>query len=341
MTHQEQQYLDLLKDILEHGEDRSDRTGTGVLSLFGRQMRFDLGKEFPAITTKKLAWKAMSSELLWFLEGSGDERRLREILHGDRNSTKSTIWTANGEADYWKSKAKFEGDLGLVYGTQWRSYRSIDEVFGVHNGQDAGTIKYVDQVTELLDGLKKDPFGRRHIINAWHPGEFDKMALPPCHVMAQFYVSRMTNEDRVNYIKSKGGSYTIQVFTDGTTGYTIPKNQPEGVVIPEYKLSCSMYQRSCDVPLGVPFNIASYSLLTYMVAQVCGFHVGEFIWMGGDCHIYKDQIDGVNEQLKRTPYQLPTLWLNPDVKDLFSFKMDDMKLNNYTHHDPIVMKMAV
>jgi thymidylate synthase len=332
MKHQEQQYLDLLQDILENGEERSDRTGTGTLSLFGRQMRFDLGTEFPAITTKKLAWKAMSSELLWFLEGSGDERRLREILHGDRNSPKPTIWTANGEADYWKSKAKFEGDLGLVYGTQWRAFRSIDEVFGVHNGQDCGTIKYVDQVSELLDGLKKDPFGRRHIINAWHPGEFDKMALPPCHVMAQFYVSKMTDTDIVNYLRSK---VELSGIGNESEDYNADK------VVPEYKLSCSMYQRSCDVPLGVPFNIASYSLLTYMVAQVCGFHVGEFIWMGGDCHIYLDQLDGVKEQLTRTPYGLPQLWLNPEVNDLFSFKMDDMKLENYEHHDPIVMKMAV
>lgn len=329
--HQEYEYLNLLTDILENGEQRSDRTGTGTLSVFGRQMRFNLSKEFPAVTTKKLAWKAMSSELLWFLEGSGDERRLREILHGDRDSPKSTIWTANGEADYWKSKAKYEGDLGLVYGTQWRAYRSIDNVIGVHNGQDCGTIKYVDQVVELLDGLINKPFDRRHIINAWHPGEFDKMALPPCHVMAQFYVSKMTQEDIVNYIRSK-------VELSGIMG---GNNDIEEGVVPEYKLSCSMYQRSCDVPLGVPFNIASYSLLTAMIAQVCGFGVGDFIWMGGDCHIYMDQVDAVKEQLSREPYPLPTLWLNSEIKDLFSFKMDDMKLNDYKHHDPIAMKMAV
>ena len=331
-NHQEYEYLNLLKDILENGEQRSDRTGTGTLSVFGRQMRFNLSKEFPAVTTKKLAWKAMTSELLWFLEGSSDERRLREIIHGDRNSPKSTIWTANSEADYWKSKAKYEGDLGLVYSRQWRAYRSIDDVIGVHNGQDYGTIKYVDQIAELLDGLKNDPFGRRHIINAWHPGEFDKMALPPCHVLAQFYVSKMTAEDKMNYIRSK-----VQIEQIGNE----ESDSVTETIVPEYKLSCSMYQRSMDAFLGCPFNIASYSLLTHMIAQVCGFGVGEFVHMSGDTHIYLNHVDQVKEQLNRTPLPLPKLWLNPDIKDIFKFTMDDIKLIEYQSHDAIKADMAI
>jgi thymidylate synthase len=280
------QYHDLLQDILDNGESRDDRTGVGTISVFGRQLRFDLDSGFPAITTKKLAWKACVGELLWFLEGSRDERRLAEITHGTKEG-KVTIWTPNALAPYWQPKAKFEGDLGKVYGVQWRKWE----------GPRWG--KLIDQVAKVIDSLKNDPYSRRHIISAWNVGELDEMALPPCHVMSQYYVSK-----------------------DG-------------------KLSCHMYQRSVDVFLGLPFNIASYALLTHMLAQVTGMGVGELIISTGDTHIYKDHIDQVKEQLSREEYPLPTLWLNPDINDINSFKMDDIKLQNYQSHDTIKAKMAV
>ena len=279
------EYNDALRFILENGVKSEDRTGEGTLSYFGYQMRFDLSKGFPAVTTKKLAWKAVVSELLWFIEGSGDEKRLREILHGDRNSPKSTIWTANAEADYWKSKAKFDGDLGRVYGVQWRSWQGAD-------GQ------VYDQLKQLISDLINNPYSRRHILNAWNVAELSQMALPPCHTFSQFYV--------------RNG-----------------------------KLSCQMYQRSADFFLGVPFNIASYSLFTHMLAQVCGLEVGEFIHTFGDAHIYLNHIDAVHEQLRREPYDLPTLKINPEIKDIEKFSMNDFELLNYKHHEAIKAPMAV
>jgi len=180
------QYIDLLKDILENGEERGDRTGIGTVSVFGRQLRFDLSKGFPAVTTKKLAWNACKSELIWFIEGSSDERRLAEILYGTRDASKNTIWTGNAQAPYWKSHAKFEGDLGRVYGCQWRTWNTHRLKW---TSSSESEPLYIDQLVNLIDGLKKDPNGRRHIISAWNVGELEQMALPPCHVMSQFYVS--------------------------------------------------------------------------------------------------------------------------------------------------------
>jgi thymidylate synthase len=273
-------YLDALRDVLNNGTVREDRTGTGTIGIFGMQQRYDLSKGFPAVTTKRLAFKACLSELLWFIEGSGDEKRLRELLHGSRDSEKSTIWTANATATYWTPKAKFDGDLGRVYGVQWRDFGGVD------------------QLPQLIEGIKQDPYGRRHIITAWNPAELDQMALPPCHCFAQFYVS-----------------------ADG-------------------KLSCQLYQRSADFPLGIPFNIASYSMFTHMIAQVCGLGVGEFIHTIGDAHIYVNQIEGVKEQLTRDPLPLPTLWLNPEIKDIEKFTMDDVKLINYQSHPTIHFPFA-
>ena len=274
-------YLDSLKFVLENGSVREDRTGTGTIGVFGMQQRYDLTLGFPAVTTKKLAFKACLSELLWFLEGTGDERRLAEILHGTRDTDKRTIWTDNATSDYWKPKAKYDGDLGRVYGVQWRDFGGVD------------------QVVELINGIKKDPYGRRHILTAWNPGQLDQMALPPCHCFAQFYVT-----------------------ADG-------------------RLSCQMYQRSCDMFLGVPFNIASYSLLTHMISQVCGLEAGEFVHVLGDAHIYLNHVEQVKEQLAREPLPLPTLWINPDVKDIFKFTMEDFRLDGYNHHPPIKAPMAV
>jgi thymidylate synthase len=299
----EKQYLDALQQVLENGTVKEDRTGTGTISLFGMQQRYDLSKGFPAVTTKKLAWRAVVSELLWFIEGSGDELRLREILHGSRDSEKSTIWTDNATASYWQPQAQFAGDLGRVYGVQWRQWRQYQERKDMGSAHLGGTRvatdrHEVDQLLNLINGIKQDPHGRRHIISAWNPGELSTMALPPCHVLAQFYVS------------------------DG-------------------RLSCQMYQRSCDMFLGVPFNIASYSLLTHMIAQVCDLAVGEFVHVLGDAHIYLNHIEQVNEQLKREPLPAPQLWLNPQIKDINQFTMADIRLDNYTSHSAIQADMAI
>jgi thymidylate synthase len=301
------QYLNALQEVLNKGTVRDDRTGTGTISYFGMQQRYNLAESFPAVTTKKLAWKSVVSELLWFIEGSGDETRLREILHGSKQSEKTTIWTGNATASYWKPRAKFEGDLGRVYGVQWRHWRtpvehkamSFKDDFGTtYNRQSSIHFKEVDQLLNLINGIQQDPHGRRHILSAWNPGELDAMALPPCHVLAQFYVSNG-------------------------------------------RLSCQMYQRSCDMFLGVPFNIASYSLLTAMIAQVCGLVVGEFVHVLGDAHIYLNHVEQVKEQLTREPLPAPTLWLNPDIKDITEFTMQDIRLDGYTSHGAIQAEMAV
>jgi len=294
MSHPEQEYLNALQNILENGEDRTDRTGVGTKSIFGLQIRFDLTQGFPAITTKKLAWKSVVSELLWFIEGSGDEYRLREILYGNRYIEKKTIWTDNASAPYWTQRRhqRHPGDLGRIYGVQWRRWRkpliAVNKV----------VLQNHDQLLELVAGIKSDPYSRRHIITAWNPGELDLMALPPCHMMSQFYVSNG-------------------------------------------KLSCQMYQRSADMFLGIPFNIASYALFTHMLAQVCNLDVGELIITIGDAHIYNNHVDQVMEQLSRKPLPLPTLNLNSDVQVITDFEMSDIELAGYTSHEAIQAPMAI
>lgn len=414
------QYLQSLQHVLHHGVYRSDRTGTGTLSVFGTQERYDLNEGFPAVTTRKLAFKTMVSELLWFISGSGDERRLCEILHGTRDESKKTIWTANAQADYWTSSAKYDGDLGVVYGNMWTKWpgnpnrnikinrrpaesdklptqidpkhelvfcvgirdivschhaiyglwmdlmrecygplrnntnttvsgawktysvfeNDIKEIAGFYDwidntdgytlnphyyganqyskstalfmkdeyaselsNNDAGDLLirrelYINQLEQLIDGIKRDPYGRRHILSAWNPTCIPNMALPPCHTMAQFYVANG-------------------------------------------KLSCQLYQRSSDLFLGKCINISSYALLTHMIAQVCDLQVGEYIHTNGDAHIYTNHMDQVKEQLSREPYPLPKLWLNPDVRDITKFTMDDFKLLNYEHHPALTAPMAV
>jgi thymidylate synthase len=292
--HPDHVYLNALKNILENGDDRPDRTGVGTRGIFGLQMRFDLTEGFPAITTKKLAWKACVSELLWFIEGSGDENRLKEILHGERYSEKKTIWSDNASAPYWVNKRlqRHPGDLGRVYGVQWRRWRKplvrINKV----------VLQNHDQLLELIDGIKNDPYSRRHIITAWNPGELDLMALPPCHMMSQFYVNNG-------------------------------------------KLSCQMYQRSADMFLGVPFNIASYALFTHMLAQVCNLEVGDLIITIGDAHIYNNHFEQVNEQLTRNPLPLARLELNSEISVITDFEMEDIELADYQSHDAIKAPMAV
>ena len=271
------QYLDALQYILDHGEDAPNRTGIDSRAVFGMQMRYRMSDGFPAVTTKRLAFRGVKAELLWFLKGSGDVKELQKLG--------SKIWDANAEASYWKPKAKFEGDLGRVYGVQWRGWQKPD-----------GTT--IDQVVEALRLIAHDADSRRIIVSAWNPGELDQMALPPCHAL-----------------------FHLRVING--------------------KLSLLMYQRSCDMFLGVPFNIASYSLLLHMIAQVTGLLAHEFVHTLGDAHIYHNHFDQVREQLSRKPYSLPKLWLNPEVKDIDSFTMDDIKLDDYTYHPAIEAEMAV
>ena len=298
------QYLELLQDILTNGEIKDDRTGIGTISVFGRNLRFDLRRGFPAVTTKKLAWKACVGELLWFIEGSQDERRLAELTHGTRDGV-VTIWTPNALAPYWKDKAQFKGDLGRIYGVQWRHWRShipegepdIDDEYG--KTWFDPIYKEIDQLSILIEGIKKDPNSRRHILTAWNPGELDSMALPPCHVLCQFYVN---------------------------------KNK---------ELSCHMYQRSVDVFLGLPFNIASYALLTHLIAQVCGLGVAELVISTGDTHIYTNHVEQVKEQLSRTSLPLTTLKLNPDIKNIDDFSPKDIELVDYKCYPAIKADMVV
>ena len=262
------QYLDLCRRILTEGTKKEDRTGTGTISLFGHQMRFDLSEGFPLLTTKKLHTKSIAYELLWFLKGDTNVRYLQE----------------NG-VRIWNEWADENGDLGPVYGKQWRSFQGA-------NG------KTVDQIQWVVDEIKRNPNSRRLVVSAWNPAELDEMALPPCHCLFQFYVS-------------------------------------------EGKLSCQLYQRSGDTFLGVPFNIASYALLTHMIAHVTGLKPGEFVHTLGDAHLYLNHLEQVNEQLQREPYPLPTLKLNPDVRSIFDFTYEDIEIVNYRAHPHIKGRVSV
>jgi thymidylate synthase len=261
-------YLDLMRQILEHGTRKSDRTGTGTLSVFGAQLRFDLNAGFPLLTTKKVHLKSIVHELLWFLKGETNVRYLKE----------------NG-VSIWDEWADANGELGPVYGYQWRSWPAPDG-------------RHIDQIAQVLDQLKRNPDSRRMIVSAWNVADLDRMALMPCHAFFQFYVA------------------------DG-------------------RLSCQLYQRSADIFLGVPFNIASYALLTMMVAQDCGLKLGDFVHTFGDTHLYLNHVDQAREQLSREPRSLPRMKLNPEVKDLFAFKYDDFTLENYDPHPAIRAPVAV
>ena len=262
------QYLDLMRHVRDQGVDKSDRTGTGTRSVFGYQMRFDLNAGFPLVTTKKCHLKSIIHELLWFLQGDTNIKYLQD--NGVR------IW------DEWADE---NGDLGPVYGYQWRNWPAP-------NGES------IDQISKLIEMIKSNPDSRRLIVSAWNPALVDAMALPPCHALFQFYVA------------------------DG-------------------KLSCQLYQRSADIFLGVPFNIASYALLTMMVAQVCDLQLGDFIWSGGDCHLYSNHMQQVEEQLSREPFPLPTMRINPQVKSIFDFTFADFELCDYQAHPHIKAQVAV
>lgn len=262
------QYHDMMRHVLENGAKKGDRTGTGTRSIFGYQMRFDLNDGFPLVTTKKVHMKSVIHELLWFLKGDTNIRYLQD----------------NG-VRIWNEWADENGDLGRVYGAQWRSWRGA-------NGET------VDQIRQLIEQIKTNPNSRRLLVSAWNPAEIEGMALPPCHCLFQFYVA------------------------DG-------------------KLSCQLYQRSADIFLGVPFNIASYALLTMMIAQVCSLKLGDFVHSFGDAHIYNNHMPQVRLQLSREPYPLPKMHVNAEVKDIFAFTYDDFRLENYQHHETIKAKVAV
>lgn len=280
----DQAYHTLLQDILDNGDDKGDRTGTGTRSVFGRQVRYDLAQGFPLLTTKKVFLKGIINELLWFLEGKTDNQSLQ--------ARGVTIWDEWATAEQCAKFGRKEGDLGPVYGHQWRNFGATKLPDGTYaqNGKD--------QITWLVNELKKNPNSRRLIITGWNPNEQDQVALPPCHTLFQFYVVRG-------------------------------------------RLSCQLYQRSGDVFLGVPFNIASYALLTMMVAQVCGLKPGEFIHTFGDVHIYNNHVAQVREQLSREPRTPPTMKLNPEVTDIFSFKYEDFTLEGYDPHPAIKAPVAV
>ena len=280
----EQAYLDLLRLVLTEGTEKGDRTGTGTLSHFGAQLRFNLADGFPLLTTKKVHFKSIVYELFWFLSGSTHVDYLQ--ANGVR------IWNEWSTAEQTARFNRPAGDLGPVYGHQWRNYGASQREDGSYNNDG------VDQITQVIEQIKTNPNSRRLIVSGWNPGEADQVALPPCHTLFQFFVA-------------------------------------------DNKLSCQLYQRSADLFLGVPFNIASYALLTHMVAQVCGLEVGEFIWTGGDCHIYQNHREQVELQLTRELYKLPTLTLNSNVKDIFAFKYEDISVDDYESHPAIKAKVAV
>ena len=269
------QYLDLLQHVLDDGVHKPDRTGTGTRSVFGYQMRFDLQAGFPLLTTKKIFTRGVFGELLWFLKGSTNIE-----------------WLVQNKIHIWDEWASPDGELGPIYGYQWRSWPTPG---GGH----------IDQIAQVIDAIKTNPDSRRHIVSAWNVGEIPQMALPPCHALFQFYVAPATG--------------------DGERG----------------KLSCQLYQRSADLFLGVPFNIASYATLTHMVAQVCDLEVGDFVHTLGDAHIYDNHLDQVHEQLSREPRALPRLWLSPQVRDIFDFTLDDIKVTDYDPHPAIKAPIAV
>ena len=285
-------YLSALEYILENGKDRKDRTGIGTRGVFGHQIRFNLRNNFPAVTTKKLAWRSVVSELLWFLEGGTDERRLAEIHYGKTRKElvgKKTIWTANADKqgkDLGYKNTDITKELGPVYGSQWRSWQDKNQ--------------HVDQITEVLNNLSSDPYSRRHIVSAWNAGEVHKMALPPCHTMFQFHVQNK-------------------------------------------ELSCQMYQRSADMFLGVPFNIASYSLLTCIMAKLLKLNPGEFIWTGGDCHIYHNHLKQVKEQIQRKPQPAPKLSMPnfQSIEEVVASTPEDFNLLDYSPMESIKAPMAV
>jgi thymidylate synthase len=273
------QYLDLLKDVKENGTDRGDRTGVGTRSVFGRQMRFDLNEGFPIVTTKSVYWKGVVGELLWFLSGNTNIK-----------------WLVENNIHIWTDWSDENGDLGPIYGAQWRNFGG-DNLYRRSSQFEDKPVPAVDQITQVINSIKTNPNSRRHMVVAWNPLQIDEMALPPCHCLFQFYVANG-------------------------------------------RLSCQLYQRSCDIFLGLPFNIASYSLLTHMIADICGLHVGEFVWTGGDVHLYHNHFEQAETQLQREPLPLPQLWIE-HKESIYDYDFNDIRLVGYSHHGKLPAPIAV
>lgn len=317
----EQAYLDLLQKIIDQGIDRDDRTGTGTRSLFGHQMRFDLQKGFPLLTTKKVFTRGIIEELLWFLRGSTNARELED--------KGVNIWAAWGDPE--------TRELGPVYGKQWRRW-STPKYGSFPEGSDEEHVRHVDQITELVERLKNDPTSRRHLVVAWNPGEIDQMALPPCHCLFQFYVRPLSVEQRIAHGALVSRTYYLEDHEhDLVDRRALDLGEP---IPPRYALDCQLYQRSADVFLGVPFNIASYSLLTMMLAQQCGYAPGEFIHTFGDVHLYHNHYDQAWTQLARDPRPFPTMRI-AKAPDIFSYKVEDFELVGYDPHPAIKAPVAV
>lgn len=423
------QYLDLLRDVRDNGRSKSDRTGTGTRAVFGRQIRFDLSKGFPLLTTKKMFTRGVIEELLWFLRGSSDIKELQDrgvriwdewTVPGrefDRNERATMLLqhlraagddVSMGEiqsmspeaflADYVSNNLPLHEkttSIGRGYGAQWRNWRSVSQgkpiplstrvemhlakneyaaqellslkhAHATHPDGEHGVdkqlyiqacdqggiprrfeeMKEVDQIADLIHDLKTNPTSRRHIVTAWNPGELDQMALPPCHCLFQFYCEELTEEERKHLWEEKMGRKFMSEYVPSL--YVQRAHWDEAFAanmaadgIPQYRLSCQLYQRSADIFLGVPFNIASYALLTMMVAQCVNMVPGDFVHTFGDLHIYNNHIEQVNEQLSRTPFDLPKMVINPEVKDIFSFKLEDFKLEGYQHHPAIKAEVSV
>lgn len=332
------QYLDLLALARDKGHYKEDRTGTGTYSVFGHQLRFNLEDGFPLLTTKRVPFKAVLSELLWFISGSTNCNDLRALLHGEEHRhdwSKKTIWDDNavnqGQALGYK-----DGELGPIYGSQWRKWFVKTE--SIPTGVDYLYRNIgIDQLSVAINTLKTNPDSRRIMVSAWNPADLDRMALPPCHVLYQFYSREMNTHERVAWHKKHLGGQLI-----GAVDNLDFLNQVlDRLNVPRRALSCQVYQRSCDLFLGVPFNIASYALLTHMVAQVTDHAVDELVWTGGDCHVYSNHLDQVCTQLARTPGELPRLVMNTYVKDIDAFTMADFNLDNYHPADGIAAPMAV
>lgn len=315
------QYNQLIKEILQKGTNKSDRTGTGTRSIFGHQMRFDLSEGFPLITTKKVFFKGIKGELLWFLSGSTSARELRE-KYG------VTIW------DEWEDK---NGDLGPVYGKQWVDWKGMKErtVIGVTRSRYTDYTPFqVNQIQNALDILSNDPDSRRAVVSAWNVGDLENMALQPCHILFQFYTSEMNINERCNH-------WCASIGKSNHYAEDLSHKQLDALRVPKRKVSIHLYQRSCDVGLGLPFNIGSYALLLHMFANQLNMVPGELIMSFGDIHIYNNHLDILQQQVERQPKPLGRLYLNPDIKSIFDYKMDDIKLIKYNAHSAIKMDVSV
>lgn len=316
-----EQYQKMLKHVLENGRYKEDRTGVGCYSVFGYQNRYDLSQGFPIVTTKKILFDKVVDELLWFLSGSTNVNDLPERSQG-----------------LWKPWANKDGELGLIYGEQWRNSGSI----GYERSGE-------DQIANVIKSLKQDPFSRRHMVSSWIPFEIEFMNLPPCHCLFQFFVEEMSCGERIlhlDYIEGTKDTWNRHVVDILKDEYgNVIESECEKVLdelnVPKLKLSCQLYQRSADLFLGVGFNISSYALLTHMIAQVCGYGVGEFIHSFGDLHLYANHVEQAKLQLSREPKSLPRLWLNPEIKNIDDFKFEDIRLEGYEHHAFIKAPVAV